>query len=86
MKVTISNVKKRKSTLADISHRKGATFVSSRDIENDDVRVYIVIELWTNQRVKVLDLKDKDFDYLPAELVIEEVQIDSMCVTIKNLM
>lgn len=46
--------------------------------------IYIVLELWTNQRVKVLDIRGNECIYLPAELVIEEVQIDAMQVSIKN--
>lgn len=83
MKVTISNAKKNELTLGDISSRTGTPFVPYNSIK-EDVDIYIVLELWTNQRVKVLDIRGNECIYLPAELVIEEVQIDAMQVSIKN--
>lgn len=85
MNVTISNIKKTKLTLADISHRTGTPFVPCVSINNrsEDVDIYIVLELWTNQRVKVLDIKGMECAYLPSETEIKEVNIDSMQVSLK---
>lgn len=84
MKVTISNAKNTKLILDDIVSRVGTTFVSCQDIEEgvEDLNIYVVLERWTGPIVKVLDVGGKRFVYLPKDLVIKEVQIDSVNVSI----